>query len=318
MNDIRKVAVKAEEGSEREFRILSVATLVFIAVLLLVGVLFATSRAAHAEEGFQWKHFGTDPYASTRVEAMRSRESAFRAMGLPTPVIRQFLQVTEKPGEKTRIVVGDHFSAMLSRGGLIHRDVTVAFAAPIRGMEYAAPAEKWEVFWQGKIFTIFLPEICFNWSFKSSDAAAVTVATASCATLNTVVAPGDEVRFAVLSRNRLPASACWQLCDGDDCSMLPSPCDTCDWVGPLSVIPTGFVPLHTGRYVAKSAKQSLRFPSEAMSNYVALCDERTGLGQSDAVVVTPQDWQGRNVHHTPREWPMWGTTGKGSYKLPGK
>lgn len=144
------------------------------------------------------------------------------------------------------------------------------------------------------------------------------VAKEQCVTLEYNVKPGDEVRFAILARKRLPASACWQLCDGTECSALPSPCDTCDWVGPKSVIQTGFEPLHTGRYIARAEHQTLRFPREVTSNYVALCDERAGLGESDADVVTPQDWQGRSVHHVPSSWPLWGTTGNGSYKLPGK
>lgn len=140
-----------------------------------------------------------------------------------------------------------------------------------------------------------------------------------CVTLEYDVIPGDEVRFAVLARKRLPASACWELCDGAECSAPPSPCDnTCDWIGPKSVVPAGFEPLHTGRYTAHAKHQVLRFPREVTSNYVALCDERAGLGESDADVVTPQDWQGRSVHHVPESWPLWGTTGAGSYQLPGR
>ena len=110
-----------------------------------------------------------------------------------------------------------------------------------------------------------------------------------CATEKYSVEPGDEVRFVVAARELLPASACWQLCDGDTCSALPSPCDEpCGWAYPESIVPAGFVPQHSGKYVAKHAKQSLRFPKEVKNNYIALCVTRAGLGQSDSWIVPPK------------------------------
>lgn len=133
----------------------------FIAVTLALA--FATlANSAHAE--FRWERFGADPYAASRNEAMQTRESAFRAMDLPESVITELLRVTEKPGEKVRITMGNRFSAQVSKGGVVHRNVVVAWSLPVRGMEYAAPAEKWQVSWEGKTFTVILPEICFNWS----------------------------------------------------------------------------------------------------------------------------------------------------------
>ncbi|MFZ2167880.1 MAG: hypothetical protein WAV50_03360 [Minisyncoccia bacterium] len=142
-------------------------------MILFLGMSFAivvismfAAKSAHAADGFQWQHFGADPYASSRDEAMQTRESAFRALGLPPPVITQFLRATESPGEKTRLVVGDKLSAMLSSKGVVHRNVTVAFTKPPKSdkMEFAAPAEKWQVSWEGRLFTVILPEVCNNWS----------------------------------------------------------------------------------------------------------------------------------------------------------
>ncbi|MFI5260423.1 MAG: hypothetical protein ACHQU0_01340 [Candidatus Paceibacteria bacterium] len=131
-----------------------------------------------------------------------------------------------------------------------------------------------------------------------------------CATVHYTVAPGDEVRFAVLARKRLQASACWQLCDGDVCSAPPAPCDECDWTNPEEVIPDGFEPLHTGRYVAEASKQTLRYPIEVEANYIALCLTREGPGQSDSWIIQPAAWQGRAVHvvsvpYGGQEWPTW-------------
>lgn len=117
-----------------------------------------------ASGGFRWVHFGVASFAASREEAMRKRESAFRALGFPEPVVAKLMIATETPGEKTRINVGDKLGAMLSKGGVVHTNVTVAFGSPSRGMELAAPAEKWTVAWEGKTYTALLPEVCNNWS----------------------------------------------------------------------------------------------------------------------------------------------------------
>jgi len=265
--------------------------------------MFATTVFA-AETEFTWQHFGADPYATSRGEAMRTRESAFRKLGFPAPVVKLLVEATQKSGEKIRIVNGDRFSTMLSKGGVVHRNVTVAFVMPpISGkMEYAAPAERWQVSWEGKTYTVILPEVCGNWS-------SIAPSLEACAMVEYTVQPGDGVRFAVIAQKRLPASVCWQLCDGSDCAAPPSPCDTCDWVGPTSVIPTGFEPLHTGLYVAHSAKQSLLFPREVMENYIALCVERDGLGESDSWIVQPSAWGSTTkvvVPYGGQQWPTWG------------
>jgi hypothetical protein len=145
-------------------------TLMVIALLLLLATIAALSATpAHAESQFKWQHFGTDPYAVSRQEAMRTREDAFRKLGLPQDVVSVLMIATDKPGEKMSLNVGDKLGAMLSKGGVVHRNVTVAFVKPpISGkMEYAAPAEKWQVTFAGGVFTVILPEVCNNWSLIS-------------------------------------------------------------------------------------------------------------------------------------------------------
>lgn len=145
----------------------------------------------------------------------------------------------------------------------------------------------------------------------------VRQAVEQCATARYTVTQGDLVRFGVLAQRRLPASACWQLCDGDDCSMFPSPCDDCNWFGPKSVIPRGFEPQHTGLYRAHSEKQSLRFPREVVTSYVALCVEREGLGESDSAVVFPPTWGQDMVVTIPASgFPLWGSQNIGKVVVP--
>ena len=147
--------------------------LVVITMLLAIATLAVLSSSAQAaERQFKWEHFGADPYATSREEAMRTRESAFRKLGLPEEVVAIFMIATDKPGEKMSLNVGDKLGAMLSKGGVVHKNVTVAFVKPpISGkMEYAAPAEKWQLTYGGKVYDLYLPEVCNNWSYTASAA----------------------------------------------------------------------------------------------------------------------------------------------------
>lgn len=131
------------------------------------SVVTAQATAACVQTtSFRWERFGADPYASSREEALAPVRfaSALRALGVPEGAITLLAAAVSRPGEKTRIVVGDHLDAMLSKGGCVHRNVTVAFGSPARGMEYAAPAEKWTVTWEGKTYTILDPDVCHNLS----------------------------------------------------------------------------------------------------------------------------------------------------------
>lgn len=184
-----------------------------IPAIVLTFVFATLASSAYAE--FKWEHFGADPYATSRDEAMRTREDAFRKLGLPAPVIAQFMHATETPGEKMRIIVGDNLSAMISKGGIVHRDVVVAFdKPPVSGkVEYAAPTEMWRVSWEGEIFTLFLPEVCNNWSYHESAPVAQVKVTAGCVEIHFITKPGDTaVKFFVLGPDdRVRKDSCTAL-----------------------------------------------------------------------------------------------------------
>ena len=133
-----------------------------ITAVMLALAFAALVGSAHAE--FKWKHPGADPYATSRDGAMKTRESAFLKLGFPTEVVARFMEATKKPGEKVRLVMGDRLTTMLSKGGVVHKDVVIAWESPIRGTELVAPAEKWQVTWEGKTYTAILFEVCYNWS----------------------------------------------------------------------------------------------------------------------------------------------------------
>lgn len=135
----------------------------FIAMMLALAFA-ALAGPVYAE--FKWEHYGADPYATSREEAMKTREDAFRKLGFPEAVAASFMEATNSPGEKVRIVNDDRFDAMLSKGGVVHKNVVVAVKDKPKegGIEFAAVAEKWEKTVKGTTYTLLLPEVCYNWT----------------------------------------------------------------------------------------------------------------------------------------------------------
>ena len=273
-------------------------------VRVLLALAIATlANSAYAE--FQWRHFGADPYATSRAEAMRTRENAFRKMGLPAPVIKQLMLATERPGEKVRLVVGDRLSTMLSKGSVVHRDVVVAFVKPpISGrMEYAAPAEKWQVTWEGKIYIVILPEICYNWSSIAGPLIK------RCVELVFNAPVGGHVRWGVgTTSGPLPPDECnAQQQDNKPWTSWYGECDTC-------VTATGYIQgilgdsaqiPHKYLYPVTHTRQTLRFSTEVWSKVVYICPEDASGKQTCGVYMRPQDWKGRYRVEIPDALWLW-------------
>ena len=266
----------------------------FGVIAFFVAILTLSSAAHAAGNEFQWKHFGAAPYASTRVEAMETRESAFRKLGLSEPVVALLMKATEKPGEKIRLTNGDHLSAMLSKGGVVHHQVVVTFVKPpISGkMEYAAPAEQWQVSWQGKIYTVILPEICNNWS-----ALIPAPAPAQCVELTFNAPIGGHVSWGIgTTTGPLPPDACnAQRQDNEPWTAWYGQCDAClpaigyvqGVLGDSALIPIKYL------YPVTEKKQVLRFSTAIWNAVVYIClEDSEGVRKCD-VYMRPQDWRGR-------------------------
>ncbi len=267
-----------------------------IIVVLALILALATANSAHAE--FRWRYFGVAPYAATRAEAMRTRKSAFQELGLPPPVVALFMKTTEKRGEKIRLTVGDRLAAMLSTGGIVHKDVRVDFITPpVSGkMEYAAPAQLWQVSWHGKIYRVILPEICNNWSTLVPIPIPVS-APAQCVELTFDAPIGGHVRWGVGSTDGpLPPSACNAERQGSGAwTAWTGECDTC--TPALQYIrgilgSTAEVP-HKYMYPVTATTQTLRFSTAIRSRVVYLCLEYPDGSQTCGVYMRPQDWRGR-------------------------
>jgi len=152
--------------------------LVVLAIVAIGLIIILIATTARAE--WKWQHFGADPFAKTRAEAMQKRANAFLAMEIPPAVIIEMMIATESPGEPAKIANSDKFVAQVAGRNTVHRDVVVAWIGKLpRGMELAAAAEKWSATLDGKIYSIFLPEVCFNWSLAITSAPPVVTEVAT-------------------------------------------------------------------------------------------------------------------------------------------
>jgi len=265
-------------------------------IFIIYGLCFAP-KALSAE--WKWQHFGADPYAKTRAEAMRTREFAFSAMGLPDQVIAKLIRVTVEPGEKIRIVNGDKFSAMISKKGVVHQDVVVAFVKPpISGkMEYTAPAEKWQVSLEGRIYTVILPEICNNWSFNWTFAPPPPPLPEKCVELSFNAPVGGKVRWGIASDHGplLPSACNAQKQNEGPWTAWTGQCDDC--VGAIDYI-RGVIGekaeiYHKYLYSVTAKRQTLRFSTAIWADLVYICLEYKDGKMTCGVYMRPQDWKGQ-------------------------
>jgi len=149
--------------------------LIFLPFAALFLVAFANVPMAHAT--FRWEHYGTDPFAPSRDEAMAARTQVFESFGFSNTCTQAAYQAMSAPGRVERLNPGDRLAAMMSRGHRLHRDVLVAFAQPTRGVDYSATVEIWEFDCEGRHYKIGLPQVCNNWVLYT---AALSPAVGSC------------------------------------------------------------------------------------------------------------------------------------------
>jgi len=302
------------------------------ALLLLLGALCSLVSENAEGAGNSWDKWSVAPYATSLEEACKKAPAAIDGFSMPAAAkehFKQAISTTCKGGTEVWLTPNMSVEQMWSGGRKPHvmNKVTVGELPVLKspdGRPYrkgsvaeTAKALSWTFVHEGKTYVLYLPLVCFNWSWTFSSPPPTMLV---CATVGYTVVPGDEIRFAVLARKLLPASACWQLCDGDVCSAPPSPCTADCWSGLRPFIPFGFEPLHSGKYIARSARQVLRFPLEVMNEYIALCDFREGLGESDSWIIQPSAWSiGVTTIAVPyggQEWPAWGKVDLSKWRKP--
>lgn len=285
----------------------------FIGSLVFIAFVALTAPKANAADGTPWDRWNVAPYAASFAEACKKAPAAIDGFSLPasarehfkkalgtdcaggveawlTPgmALRQMWSGGQKPHVMNNKAVGELPVLKSPDGRRYHKNAVAE----------TAKALKWTFVHEGKSYTLYLPFVCFNWSWADSPASVATVAllTPECRTVTVTVKPGDWVWYGVFSRRYLPASACWKVMDGENGSAPPTPCLNCDWKGVRDLIPAQYQPYHTTYYVAKSGQQTFSFPVEISEEYLQLCSLRDGV-QSNGVLIKPHAW-GERVHIT--------------------
>ncbi len=312
---------KSKNALRKAAQIILVLIAVTMVVTFVAALIDLLSRPAHAAEA-PWQHFCAAPYAASQKDACRKAAVAIDGFNMPSAAKEHFKAVLGavcNNGTTAYLAPDQQLEQMWSGPDAHHKMAHLMNNVPVAELPvqkspdgrlyrkdsvFETPkALSWSWDYEGKTYALYLPFVCFNWSWAVTEH--------PCATLVYTVKPGDLARFAVFTAGRdgRLSDTCWQLCDGDVCSAPPSPCQDCNWSGPFQVIPTGYEPNYTGLYVAHSAKQTLRLPLDVMTNYIALCVDRDGLGESDSWIVQPSAWVGTKIVSVPyggQHWPAWG------------
>lgn len=257
-------------------------------ILLALLAFLAISVGSQASAQTVWRDWGEAPFASSKEEAVRRLPDALRLLNVPEPV-RALLEDavrTTPNGVRTHIVPGDRFVAMMSRGDRVLSDVVVA-EVPVTlphgrtGAVQAANASMWEVTYEGQIYTLVLPDVCFNWSWRSRPAPVQQeVIQPDCVELSVShISAGDRMTMRIRpSGAQLPPSQCWAYKQGSDAWQRWPECLTC--------------------FVAEGP-MTLRLPREVVANHeLEICWEHQGR-PSLLYVVQPSDWQNTRYHEVP-------------------
>lgn len=153
--------------------------LVVIAVLFTLGFAFVMNRPAQSAEESQWDKWGVAPYARNLEEACRKAPEAIDGLNLPQAVKEDFKKkVTDSfcKGEKAYLTPDMVLEEMWTGGQKPHvmKNKKVAELPVLKSPEgraynkgsvvEAAVAYVWTSVHEGKIYYLFLPWVCYNWS----------------------------------------------------------------------------------------------------------------------------------------------------------
>ena len=156
---------------------------VILLLLALAAVMvFASKKVQAAEE--VWKNWGVAPYASSQEEACSKASEAIDGFLMLLPVKEHFKQAlgdTCEGGEETLILPAGLLEQMWSVPDARHKkpfimnrvaveEIPVPRSASGRAYRdgsvvQAAKAYSWEFAYEGKTYVLYLPYVCFNWSW---------------------------------------------------------------------------------------------------------------------------------------------------------
>jgi len=154
--------------------------LFMVSATVLVGFSFWALLANLASAAETWDQWGAAPYATSQEEACRKAPEAIDGLNLLPEVKEHFKKVlgtTCKGGTEAWLVPDQRLEQMWSGGSTPHvmNGFPVAELPVLRspdGRPYpkgsvaqTARALSWEFIHEGKRYVLYLPMVCFNWSW---------------------------------------------------------------------------------------------------------------------------------------------------------
>lgn len=123
-------------------------------------------NAGPADALARWQNYGADPAYKTAEAAIKDAQSVFIRAGWPLPVAKLMAEkMASEDGEDYVLNVGDRVDFMRTGPNGLWRNVLVDFKnKPDKDMEFAAPAKRWILSYEGEVFEAILPRVCKNLS----------------------------------------------------------------------------------------------------------------------------------------------------------
>ena len=260
-------------------------------------------------EPFLWRHFGGNPRARSREDAMQKLEGDISRLPIPEELHETILNTVRTSEGVTRYLTpGDTLDASLSGGVLteevvINYNVTVVDTPGARaGLSQAIRKEVWEFEFeyngQRYVLELILPEVCYNWSVNIRLVPPPPPPAPDCAVVSFNVEPRDIVLFAVQHRARALTSECWgvRMAGSQNWTVLPVRCDACP-EGWSEYVDEGFpgrVHASGAQRIGRSGEFQMRVPHDMVRGFITFCITREFDGErsgSCALTVERSDWE---------------------------
>lgn len=269
---------------------------------------------AFAGEPIVW-HFGESPFAHSLTEACKKMPIAIDGFSFPKEVKEHFKSLLRdkcEDGEEVFLTPGTMFEQMWSgrRGSHlmekngVQRVVVGRYTVPAssKGTKYPADsifevpnASAWTYEYEGQTYILYLPFVCFNWSWAYGDPPLPAPAEPKCYEVAFNAPVEGTVRWGVATvSGPLPSDGCNAQKEGNDGQWLAwhGQCDICDpamdhirnAMGDNVAVP------HRYLYPIANQQQVLRFSNAVKRSLVYFCLQDKDGRESCGVYVRPEDW----------------------------
>jgi len=280
-------------------------------ILLLAFAAVNVVALAPANAETTWTTWGGAPYASSYEEAVRRLPDALHDLNIPEPVRVLFLEEVRRNPQGTRayLTPGMRFLWMMTGGARPHamENVVVGRNPVRRGVVQAAEARGWRVVHEGRTYVLVLPDICYNWAWRTEAPPQQEIAEEPCSIVTLTIPAGrHQLLFGGLSSAAPPPSRCFAVRQGGEWEALPGGCIECiSWDPVLARLPDSAAADRNvsmqSRIVVRATTVQIRVPIWFETHHLGfylLAED----GQCSWLVVEPTDWRSHTFPFSQWRW----------------